>query len=102
MSRGYKDASTKDTMAETLASVNAKKINEWKRFLEIAQEQKTTKTGDKGIQIYLDTNVMKTFEKLRISELNETKYPLRYLINAAIRVFLEANADKIDEQLAKV
>ena len=91
MSRGYNNASTKDTMAETLAGVNSKKINEWKRFLEIAEEQKATRNGDKGEQIYLDTNVN-----------SGMKYPVRYLLNAAVRVFLEANADKIDEQLSKL
>lgn len=99
MSRGYNNASTKDTMAETLAGVNSKKINEWKRFLEIAEVQKATRNGDKGEQIYLDTNVKKTLEKLKLSGM---KYPVRYLLNAAVRVFLEANADKIDEQLSKL
>lgn len=47
MAQKIKKASTSDTMAEALASVNAKKVNEWKRFLEIAQEQKTRETGIK-------------------------------------------------------
>ena len=84
MAQKIKKASTSDTMAEALASVNAKKVNEWKRFLEIAQEQKNTRNGDKGVQIFLDSEVKKTLEKLKLAGLD---YPVRYLLNAAVKTF---------------
>lgn len=99
MARGYNNASTSDTMAETIAGVNSKKINEWKRFLEIAQEQKNTRNGDKGVQIFLDSEVKKTLEKLKLSGLD---YPVRYLLNAAVKTFLEANSDRVREQLSNL
>lgn len=99
MARGYNKASTSETMAETLAGVNAKKINEWKRFLEIAEEQKNTRNGDKGVQIFLDSETKRTLEKLKLSGLN---YPVRYLLNAAVKTFLEANSEKVTEQLSKL
>lgn len=99
MARGYNNASTSDTMAETIAGVNSKKINEWKRFLEIAQEQKNTRNGDKGVQIFLDSEVKKTLEKLKLSGLD---YPVRYLLNAAVKTFLEANSERVREQLSNL
>lgn len=80
-----------------------KSADQWNRFLNLAQEQKDKRGEgvDKGVQIYLDSDIMKTLEKLRISGLNGTKYPVRYLLNAAVRAFLETNADKIEEQLSK-
>lgn len=71
--------------------------------MELAQEQKDKRGGgvDKGVQIYLDTDVMNTLEKLRLSGLNGTKYPVRYLLNAAVRVFLEDNEDNVNKQLSK-
>lgn len=99
MAQKIKKASTSDTIAEALASVNAKKVNEWKRFLEISQEQKNVRNGDKGKQVYLDSDILKTLEKLKISGIG---FPVRYMANAALRVFLESNADKMNEQLAKL
>ena len=90
MAQKIKKASTSDTMAEALASVNAKKVNEWKRFLEIAQEQKNTRNGDKGVQ---------TLEKLKLAGLD---YPVRYLLNAAVKTFLEANSERVREQLSNL
>ena len=87
------------SFADALASVNAKKVNEWKRFLEIAQEQKNTRNGDKGVQIFLDSEVKKTLEKLKLAGLD---YPVRYLLNAAVKTFLEANSERVREQLSNL
>ena len=67
---------------QLLKRVNKKKNgNQWSRFLELAQKQKEKrgKGVDKGVQIYLDTNLMNTLEKLRLSGLNGTKFHVGYL-----------------------
>ena len=92
------------TVDNTQTSKNRKKKkDEWERFLGLAQEQKEKRGGglDKGVQIYLDSHIMRTLEKLRLSGLNGTKYPVRYLLNAAVKTFLEANAQEVEEQLSK-
>lgn len=96
MARGYDPNITENSLSESLDNVASNKINEWTRFLEIAQEQKESAGRDKGVQIFIDTDVKKTLEKLKLSGL---KYPVRSLLNAAVKVFLEANKDKINEQL---
>lgn len=95
------DSSEKDITQ--VSKGKKKKVDQWNRFLELAQEQKEKRGAgvDKGVQIYLDTEVMNTLERLRLSGLNGTKYPVRYLLNAAVRTFLEANASKVEELISK-
>lgn len=99
MAQKIKNASTSDTMAEALANVNNKKVNEWKRFLEIADEQKKTRYKDKGKQIWVDTETLKTLDMMKLAGIG---YPVRYMLNAAVKVFLESNADNVDEWRAKL
>lgn len=95
----YKKKSTEKTMDEAIANINAKKINEWARFIELSQEQKNTRNGDKGVAIYLDSDIKKKLEMLKLSGLD---YPVRYMLNAAMKVFFEANEEKIQEQLSNL
>jgi hypothetical protein len=97
MAQKYNPGTTANTMKNLTDSVNSKKINEWQRFIELAEEQKNHRTTDKGVQIFLDTDIKKQLEKLKLSGLN---YPVRYLLNAAVRTFLEANENAVNEQIA--
>lgn len=95
---GYKKKASSQTMEDAIARVNSNNINEWARFLELAQEQKNTRNGDKGVAIYVSSDIKRKLDLLKIG----LDCPSRYLLNAAIQVFLESNKDKVDEQLANV
>lgn len=66
------------------------KSREWDRFIEIANEQKKTRGHVKTdqTQIWVDKDITKQFERMKV---NGLEYPVRYMINAALRVFIESN-----------
>lgn len=70
---------------------------DWRRFVSIADEMKSNASSeDKGVQIWLDTRIKTQLEMLRASGM---KYPVRQLLNAAMKVFLENCADDVRKQL---
>ena len=95
-----KNADGLEEKATQTSKERKKKGDQWDRFLEIAQEQKDKRGGgvDKGVQIFIDTDIKRTLDKLKISGLS---YSARYMLNAAVRTFFETNADKLNEQLSK-
>ena len=70
--------------------------DEWKNFLEYAREYKETKGP--CIQIWLDADINYTLEAIRQSG---TKIPVKHLLSAAVRVFLESNADEVRALMKK-
>ena len=70
---------------------------DWKKFLAVAEEMKNSASSDnKGVQIWLDANLKMQLEMLRASGM---KYPVRQLLNAAVRVFLENCSGDVKRQL---
>lgn len=71
------------------------KSREWDRFIEIANEQKKTRGHVKTdqTQIWVDKDITKQFERMKV---NGLEYPVRYMINAALRVFIESNTLNIN------
>jgi hypothetical protein len=70
---------------------------EWRKFLATAEDMKREATiEDKGVQIWLDTRLKRQLEMLRASGLN---YPVRQLLNAAVKTFLGSCSDDVKKQL---
>lgn len=63
---------------------------EWERFIELANEQKKTRGHSKDDQtfVWIDKDITKMFERMKV---NGLEYPVRYMVNAALRVFIESN-----------
>ena len=70
------------------------KTPEWKKFEELAKQYATNKKTD--CPIFVDTELKMLFDKLKASGIN---IPVKHLINAAIRVFVERNKQDIQEIL---
>lgn len=97
MAQNFKDKSKKSnasTMAELTRTVNHKQIDEWGRFIEINEEQKSTRSKDKGIQVWVDKELKEKLDQMKVNGLH---YPTRYMLNAALKVFFESNADEISK-----
>lgn len=84
------------TMTDMTRTVNHKQIDEWGRFMELNEEQKNTRNADKGVQIWLNGELK---QKLDLMKANGLKYPVRYMLNAALRVFLESNEEEVKKYL---
>lgn len=67
---------------------------EWKRFEELAKQYATNRKAD--CPIFVDTELKMLFDKLKACGIN---IPVKHLINAAIRVFVEKNKQEIQEIL---
>lgn len=69
---------------------NKQTDSQWKDFLAYAQEYKETKAP--SVQVWLDSDVNYTLDAIRQAGV---KIPVKHLLSAAVRVFLETNADEI-------
>ena len=70
--------------------------NEWKDFLEYAQEYK--ESDKESIQVWLDADVKYTLDAIRQAGI---KIPVKHLLSAAVRVFIESNAGEVKALLEK-
>ncbi len=68
--------------------------DQWKNFLEYAQEYKETKGP--CVQVWLDADVNYTLGAISKAGVN---LPVKHLLSAAVRVFLESNAGEIRQLL---
>lgn len=91
-------------MAEDLSSLvragNKKEFDEWGKFIEYSEEQKRTRGHEKSgqSQIWVDDDLKSKLEKMKALGL---KYPVRYMVNSIIRVFLDANSQEVSKFLPK-
>lgn len=95
-----KQASVSDDMAALARTGNRKNFDEWGKFIELANEQKKTRGHSKDDQtfVWIDKDITKMFERMKV---NGLEYPVRYMINAALRVFIEANQQSTEKYLSK-
>lgn len=70
--------------------------NQWEDFLKYAQEYKEAKRD--SIQVWLDADVNYTLDAIRQSGL---KIPVKHLLSAAVKVFLQNNADEVRALMEK-
>ena len=57
-----------------------------------------TENKEKGVQVWLDKNLKNKLERLKASGI---ELPVKHLLSAALRVFLEDNEKYVNEQLSK-
>ena len=70
--------------------------NQWEDFLKYAQEYKEAKRD--SIQVWLDADVNYTLDVIRQSGI---KIPVKHLLSAAVKVFLQNNADEVRALMEK-
>ena len=70
--------------------------SQWQDFLSYAQEYKETKGP--CIQVWLDADVNYTLDAIRQAGV---KIPVKHLLSAAVRVFLESHANEIHALMDK-
>lgn len=70
--------------------------NQWEDFLKYAQEYKEAKRD--SIQVWLDADVNYTLDAIRQSGV---KIPVKHLLSAAVKVFLQSNADEVRALMEK-
>lgn len=97
MSQNYKTANA-STMTDMTRTVNHKQIDEWGRFIEISEEQKKVRNADKGVQVWVDRELKEKLEQMKSNGLH---FPIRYMLNAALKVFFESNEEYVDKYLMK-
>jgi hypothetical protein len=71
---------------------------QWDRFLTYAQEYKDDENKEKGVQVWLDKDLKNKLDRLKASGI---ELPVKHLLSAALRVFLEDNEKQVNEQLLK-
>ncbi len=81
---------------EEKAPVSTPSGNQWKDFLEYAQEYKDS--DNESIQIWLDATVKNTLDEIRKAGV---KIPVKHLLSAAVRVFIESNAEEVRALMEK-
>lgn len=81
---------------EEKAPVSIPSGNQWKDFLEYAQEYKDS--DNESIQIWLDATVKNTLDEIRKAGV---KIPVKHLLSAAVRVFIESNAEEVRALMEK-
>lgn len=74
-------------------SVN--KSPDWKRFEELAKQYASNKKAD--CPMFVDAELKALFDMLKASGLN---IPVKHMINAVIKIFVEKNKDEIQKILA--
>lgn len=87
-------------MANLTKKGNTEKIDEWGHFLEYCNEQQKTRGHEKSsqAQIWIDKDLKKKLEMMKALGL---EYPVRYMVNAMIKVFVEANSQEVSKYLPK-
>lgn len=71
---------------------------QWERFLAYAREYKDDENKEKGVQVWLDKDLKNKLDRLKASGI---ELPVKHLLSAALRVFLEDNEKQVNEQLSK-
>jgi len=71
---------------------------QWERFLAYAKEYKDDENKEKGVQVWLDKDLKNKLDRLKASGI---ELPVKHLLSAALRVFLEDNEKYVNEQLSK-
>lgn len=93
-----KSASAVSDMESLTRNANTERIDEWGRFLEIVDQQKKTRGDDGRTQVWIDTKLKEQLEQMKANGLH---FPIRYMLNAALQVFLEANKQEVDKYITK-
>ena len=67
-------------------------------FLLMLRSIRMTENKEKGVQVWLDKNLKNKLDRLKASGI---ELPVKHLLSAALRVFLEDNEKYVNEQLSK-
>ena len=68
------------------------------RSYESFKEYKDDENKGKGVQVWLDKELKNKLDRLKASGV---ELPVKHLLSAAVRVFLEDNEKQVNEQLMK-
>jgi len=99
MAQKIKTATTAKTMENLTSMANARRIDEWGKFLELSECQKKSRGHSKEDQsmMWIDADIKRKFEQMKINGLD---CPVRYMVNAALKVFLDANKEQVNKFLS--
>lgn len=86
------------TAKPTTTKTSHSEEKQWERFLAYAKEYKDDENKGKGVQVWLDKELKNKLDRLKASGV---ELPVKHLLSAALRVFLEDNEKQVNEQLMK-